>query len=510
MNGYGQRGKGKQDMERTLYTVLVDNARQSRDQPALIAADRRVTFGQLLQMTDKVGDALRSHGMLPGDPVAMLAMNRLESFVVLGAVAREGLIVFPVNWRLSEGEIAAQLELAQAKALIADSTNLSSIPAGSADPHALRVVMDGPAPEGWVAWDQLTSAESEAGYSPDRADPFLLLSTAAVEGTPRAALLSHGNLMTAAGQLADKLELSADDRHLAALPLFHITGLELSLATLLAGGTNVILDRFDPAAAAEMILEHGVTLLASFPPLLSMLLDAAQAVDVSFDSLRYVLGLDAPEVIQRLLATTDASFWTGYGQSETTGVVTLTDVREQPGSVGRALPEAELRIFNQSGEAVGAGEQGEIVVRGPLVFLGYWHDEDASRYAGRYGWHHTGDLGRLDGEGYLYYLGRKPEKDLIKSGGENIYPAEVEHAIKQLPQVSAVCVIGIPDQRWGEAVKAVVELKTGETLSEDEIISAVADRIASYKKPRQVEFVDRMPRDSEGKVDRQAVRSTFG
>ncbi len=156
------------------------------------------------------------------------------------------------------------------------------------------------------------------------------------------------------------------------------------------------------------------------------------------------------------------------------------------------------------------GEAGEIVVRGPTVFQGYWRDPDATYYAFRDGWHHTGDIGKFDEEGYLYYVGRMPEKDLIKSGGENVYPAEVEHAIQEIPEVDVVCVIGVPDETWGESVKAVVVLKGGASLSAEEIQDAVASRIASYKKPRIVEFTDELPRDPDGDIDRAAVKERYG
>jgi acyl-CoA synthetase (AMP-forming)/AMP-acid ligase II len=497
-------------MGRTLYTVMVDHAREQADSPALIAAERTVSFAELQGMVDHLADGLRASGLSSGDLVALLAMNRIEAFVVFGACAREGLILFPLNWRLSEGEIEEQLRLAGAKALIVDSANQGKINPEVSKSISLRFVLDAPGDADWMPIDELVGPSSDMSYSPEDAAPFLILATAAVEGTSRAALLSHANVMTAADQLIQRLALEAGDRHLAALPLFHITGLELSLGTLLAGGVNVLVDRFDPIAAVKLIEELQVTLLASFPPVLNMVLDAAQATGAGLQSLRYVLGLDAPDVIQRLLAGTQAAFWTGYGQSETTGVVTLIDVRERPGSVGRALPAADVQCFDESGEPVEAGTQGEIVVRGPLVFLGYWHDEDATQYAGRYGWHHTGDFGRKDEEGYLYYLGRKPEKDLIKSGGENVYPAEVEHVIAELPQVAGVCVIGVPDQTWGEGVKAIIELMPGADLSQESVISAVAERIASYKKPRQVEFVDQIPRTPEGEIDRAAVKSKYG
>jgi long-chain acyl-CoA synthetase len=311
-------------------------------------------------------------------------------------------------------------------------------------------------------------------------------------------------------QLIASLALTSDDRHLAALPLFHITGLGMSLATLQAGGANVVTEGFDPAAASKLIDDHNVTLLADFPPVLSMLLDARQESKGKWNSLRYVLGLDAPDVIQRLHTETKAKFWTGFGQSETTGVVTLMPVEERPGAAGRPLPVAQVRCLNQAGAEVPVGETGEIAVRGPLVFAGYWRDPDATDFAFRNGWHHTGDLGKFDPDGYLFYAGRKPEKELIKSGGENVYPAEVERVIQEMPEVSAVCVIGVPDEQWGEAVKAVVQLVSGSSLSPGDIADAVASRIASFKKPRYVDFVEDMPRDASGEIDRQAVKQAHG
>ncbi len=351
---------------------------------------------------------------------------------------------------------------------------------------------------------------ASAGSHVDSEAPFLLLATAAVEGVSRAALLSHTNLLTASEQLIGQLDLGETDRHLAAMPFFHITGLQLSMATLQAGGANVIMERFDPGQAGAWIDSHTVTLLASFPPVLSMLLDAVAPGEARWNSLRYVLGLDAPEVIQRLLAETSAAFWTGYGQTETSGVVTLVDVRQRPGSAGRPLPAAELAIL----------DEGEIWFRRVRRAKSPCEGRSSSRaigvmhgrleHASRGGWHHTGDTGFLDADGYLYYTGRMPEKDLIKSGGENVYPAEVEQAIGRLPQVRGVCVIGIPDDTWGETVMAIIELEPGETLSLEALHAAIGERLAPFKKPRRVEFVDQLPRDADGFIDRSEVKSNFG
>jgi long-chain acyl-CoA synthetase len=258
-----------------------------------------------------------------------------------------------------------------------------------------------------------------------------------------------------------------------------------------------------------MIDDHDVTLMADFPPILSMLLDAKQQTGSSWESLKYVVGLDAPDTIQRLYEESTAKFWTGFGQSETSGLVTFVRTDKKPGATGKPLPLVRLRCVDDYENDVAAGETGEIVVQGPIVLKEYWRDPGATEYAFRDGWHHTGDLGRLDDQGYLYYAGRKPEKDLIKSGGENIYPVEVERAIQELPQVSAVCVIGVADEKWGEAVKAVVELAPGETITPEKLTSYVADKIASYKKPRHVVFVDSLPRTPGGEIDRLEVKARY-
>jgi long-chain acyl-CoA synthetase len=276
------------------------------------------------------------------------------------------------------------------------------------------------------------------------------------------------------------------------------------------GGANVVLEAFDPAKAVQMMDEHDVSLMAVFPPILSTLLDARQAANARWETLKHVFGLEAPETIQRMYTETKAKFWTGFGQAETSGLVTLVRVDTKPGATGKSLPMVHLRCVDESGDDVPVGQVGEIAVQSPVVFAGYWNDPDATNYTFRNGWHHTGDLGKLDEEGYLYYAGRKPEKDLIKSGGENIYPAEVEYVLQNQPQVAAVCVIGVADAQWGEAVKAVVELVPGATMTDDQISSAVAEQIASYKKPRYVDFVETLPRTPDGDIDRTAVKAAHG
>ena len=364
--------------------------------------------------------------------------------------------------------------------------------------------------EGFISIEEIYSDSVTDAEDVNGSDPFVIISTAAVAGLPRGAVLTHDNMMVAGYPVIAALGLGPNDRHLAALPFFHITGLGLSLAVLQVGGANVVMETFDPAGAAELMDTFDITLIADFPPILSMLLDAKEASGAEWNHLRYVLGLDAPDTIQRLHEETRAKFWTGFGQSETSGLATMGSVEEKPGASGRPISIAEVRCVDSQGEDVALGESGEIVVRGPIVFDGYWRDPDASVYTFRGGWHHTGDVGRFDEEGYLYYVGRMPEKDLIKSGGENVYPAEIEQVVEDMPQVQAVCVIGVPDEKWGEAVKALVELKAGESLTAEDVRDAVVARIASYKKPRHVEFVESLPRSEDGEIDRASVKEKYG
>jgi long-chain acyl-CoA synthetase len=250
--------------------------------------------------------------------------------------------------------------------------------------------------------------------------------------------------------------------------------------------------------------------VSDFPPVLASLLDAAEKAGSALPSLAHVTGLDAPQTIQRLHEKTRARFWTGFGQSETSGFVTIQRVADKPGASGRPVPAAQVAIVDDYDRQVPTGTPGEIVVRGPLVFQGYFGQPDVTAYTFRNGWHHTGDVGRFEPDGYLHYVKRKPEKELIKPGGENVYPAEVETVVVQMPGVTGVCVYGVPDPRWGEAVKAVVEVKAGAALTAQEVGDFVGKRIARFKRPQIVVFTDALPRGADGAVDRDAVKARWG
>jgi acyl-CoA synthetase (AMP-forming)/AMP-acid ligase II len=500
-----------------IYHLLQHNALVMGDAPAVFggsAAENGIhtlSHRQFLERVDRLAAGFAARRIGKGDRVAILAQNSAAYLELYGACAKTGAVACPINWRLTGPEVEAVIALVDPQMLVVDASQLNQVT--DLDLRGLRVraiTGAGTAPDNFTPLSDLyeDSVVDTADVQGD--DPFAILPTAAVSGVPRGAVLTHHNLIMAGYVLIIALGLTSQDRQLAALPFFHITGLGLALCMMQVGGANVVMETFDPARAAQWIDEHQVTLMADFPPVLSMLLDARAQSGAAWHSLKYVAGLDAPETIQRLYTETQAKFWTGFGQSETSGVVTFSRVDERPGSAGRPVPVMRIRCVNEAGHEVPVGTPGEIAVQGPLVFAGYWRDPDTTQYALRRGWHHTGDLGKFDSDGYLYYMGRKPEKELIKSGGENVYPAEVEQAIAELPEVESVCVIGVPHKKWGEAVKAIVACKAGETLSEEQVINAVTSRIAAYKKPQVVTFVEEIPRQENGEIDRAAVKAAHG
>jgi long-chain acyl-CoA synthetase len=331
-----------------------------------------------------------------------------------------------------------------------------------------------------------------------------------VTGRPRGALLSQHNITAINLGMILQFGLNHEDCHISHLPLFHIAGLSVSTAVMHAGGANVICPTFDPAATLRLIENEQGTLFFNFPPILKMIIDQYEKQPCDVKSIRHIAGLDHPDNIQRFLDfAPQVRFWTGFGQTEAMGVSGgLID--EKPGSTGKPSPLNSVALFDDYDQAVPVGSPGEICVRGPAVFLGYWNLPDDTAYTFRNGWHHTGDIGRFDEDGYLWYVKRKAEKELIKPGGENVYPAEVEKVILTHAAVKEVSVIGVPDPKWGESIKAVCRLETGQTLSEQELIEYVASKIARYKKPQQVVFVDTLPKTAAGKIDRDQVKQDHG
>jgi acyl-CoA synthetase (AMP-forming)/AMP-acid ligase II len=496
----------------TVHDIVARGAAVHGEAPAVVQGDRTLTFRALHDRVEALAAGLAGLGLAAGDRVCVLAQNDAAYLELYLACARQGLVAYPINWRLTAQEVERVLERAAPRLVVADASTLGVVtgwPAARADIPHWRLFGDAAA-EGFSRFADLYrpgGAPPAADVGAD--DVFAVISTAAVDVVPRGAALTHGNVVAADLTAIAAFGMTAEDRYLAALPLFHISALGGALAHLHAGGAVVVVPRFDPEEAVRLIDHHRVTHLSDFPPVLASLLDAADKQGSRLPSLRHVSGLDAPTTIERLHGATGATFWTGFGQSETSGFVTLQRFADRPGASGRPAPACRVKIVDDDDRDVPVGTPGEIVVRGPLVFQGYWAQPDVTAHTLRHGWHHTGDVGRLDADGYLHYVRRKPEKELIKPGGENVYPAEVESVLVQLEGVTGACVYGIPDARWGEAIKAVLEAPAGRYTAE-QVRDFVGGRIARFKRPHVVVFAEALPRTAEGAVDRAAVRARFG
>lgn len=497
----------------TLHDLIERNAWLHGGRTAFTADGQVVTHAQYAERVAHLAGGLAGAGLGQGDRIAILAHNSLAYMDLIGAAARLGAIVVPINWRLSAEEVAYVLSDTRPKLLIA-AAELQPL-AASGDLVGVARYTAGPdnAPGG-AGWRPLASLYLEhAAPTPAPIDDdagLLIVHTAAVGGRPRGALLSHRGLLVAAANSVHAWTLTPADLQVGVLPLFHLAGINLTLALMVAGGATITVPRFDPKAVVELVDQQGGSVIGSFPPMLGAVLDAAVATGSNLGRLRVVMGIDAPETLARFVATCPhADFWVSYGQTETSGSVSRSRYVDRPGSAGRPVEMHNVAIVDEEDRPVLAGVTGEIVVRGAMVFNGYWNREADNAVTFRGGWHHTGDMGRFDADGYLWYVGRSPAKELVKPGGENVYPAEVERALLEHAALAEAVVFGVPDAQWGEAVKAVCVLKPGQTLAAEALIEFVGQRIARYKKPKHVVFVAELPKTAAGRTDRAAVKAAY-
>jgi long-chain acyl-CoA synthetase len=495
----------------SFYDLICRNARCFQNRPAWLEADTGavVTFGQFKSRVDRLAAGLQNAGIHSGDRIGVVGKNSLAFFQLYGAAAATGAIVLPINWRLSTDEVAFNLDDGSPKIVFADD-EFGDMIAGIRERltsvgQCFNLSATGPL-------EPLESLWVDAPFTaaPVSADAgFVIIHTAAVAGRPRGALVSHTNLLCASLHLNYCFGLSSEDVHLNLLPLFHVGGLFMAVNAFHAGALNVNMSKFDANRAVELIAAHKVSVFFDFSPILGSILDAQKKSGADISSLQSVMGLDAPETIERYQKSTGGRFFAMYGQTETSCLTSMGPYDDCPGSAGRPIPLGLVELVDESDVPVPTGEVGEITLRGPMVFKGYWELDEDNAHTFRNGRHHTGDLGRFDENGFLWYAGRKPEKELIKPGGENVYPAEVEKVILEHPAVARTMVFGVPDPTWKEGIKAVCVLEPSQSLTAGELIEFVGGRIARYKKPQYVQFVETLP-EKNGAVDREAVKALYG
>ncbi len=496
----------------TIFDMIVRNARLFPQCEAWAFADRRVTFHQFLTEINRLSFGLNKLGLGKGDRLGVLSQNSYEFVLLYGAASRLGAVILPINWRLNPQEVEYIISDGSPRFLfLGPEYEAMAKDIYNKINYINNLITFGKNESGYTPFSSLLEEEGEVPeVEISETDPYLIIHTAAVAGKPRGATLSQSNIIASSIQHVAAMGLRERDSYLHLLPLFHIADLALSFSTMHAGGKNVLMTRFDPDLALQLIEKEEITVVGEFPPMLGMLLEKLEQRNYDISSLKHVVGIDHPANIEKFNQKAKAIFWVGFGQSETSGLATICPYNEKPGSAGKEGLLAKIKLVDEQEREVEPGNPGEICVRGPLVFLGYWNLEEDNRYTFRNDWHHTGDIGRLDEPGYLWYVKRKAEKELIKPGGENVYPAEVEKIILENPQVAEVAVIGVKDLEWGEAIKAVCVRKPGSSLIPQELVDFVAARIARFKKPKYVEFVSALPKCPDGSIDRERVKASYG
>lgn len=493
-------------MDPTLGEMLTRVTALGPARPAVTCGDETRTFGELDERANRVAHALHRDGLRQGDRMAVLARNRIEYFDLVFGAARAGVVLVALNWRLAAPEIAAILADAD-PALLVLGSGQRDLAVGWAD--AGTVVLDG----GYEAWlgDRGPVAHAAA---PD--DVVLQLYSSGTTGQPKGARLTHANLAFTPRMGREFYAMGPDTVNLVPSPLFHIGGTGYALTALGQGGHTVLLADVDPDAMIGEIERHRVTHAFLVPAIVAMILSSPRVGDADLSSLQRIAYGGAPmteTLLVRAIDTLRCGFMAVYGMTETAGsVVSLAPDEHEPRllrSIGRPLPWLEIELTDPAtGEPVPAGQVGEIRVRSGQNTPGYWNrpEETAAALDGD-GWLRTGDAAYRDEDGYLYLHDRI--KDMIISGGENVYPAEVENALAGHPSIADVAVIGVPSERWGETVKAVVVPAPGAEVDAGALVAYARERLAGYKCPTSVDVVEALPRNASGKVLKKDLRAAY-
>lgn len=490
---------------------LAQRAQISPHRPALIFEDRPWNYLEFNRLVARLSSSLAAAGLEAGQHVAVLLPNRPETVGLIHAAARLGAVLVPLNTRLTPHELAWQIRQSQSRLLIC-CRETEPIAAGLLDLGVKILSIDPPDSGGIDGLEQLPQVEAERwlGRPLDLAAVQGLIYTSGTTGRPKGAMLTYANHFWSATASAFRLGTEPTDRWLLCLPLYHVGGLAIVFRCCLYGTTVVLQTGFEPAAIGHALEHHAVSLISLVPTMLQRLIEShGEALAAARLRCLLVGGAAAgPALIEPALAL-KLPLATTYGLTEAASQVataTPAKVSRKPGSVGRPLPFSTVQIVGEEGRPLPAGHLGEVVVSGPTVMLGYYRQPEATAQTLRDGRLATGDLGYLDEEGDLWLVQRRA--DLIVSGGENIYPAEVEQVLSRHPAVAEVCVVGLDDERWGQTVAVAVVLhRTAARPTEAELIAFSRQHLAGYKQPRLIRFVEALPRTASGKIEREAVQS---
>jgi long-chain acyl-CoA synthetase len=493
-------------MSRNLASILTETAERRPDHVAIKLDDFELNYQLLNEGSARVAGLLEEKGVKPGDRVGVMLPNVPHFPTVFYGVLRAGAVVVPMNVLLKGREVSFYLKDPEAKLLFAWHDFAEAAEQGADEAGAETILVKPGEFEPMLM-------EREGSYEVadrDGDDTAVILYTSGTTGTPKGAELTHDNLGSNVDTILSTLfEIQDDDVVLGALPFFHVFGLTCGLnSTVKAGGTLTLVPRFEADKALEVIARDRVTIFQGVPTMYVGMLHSEKADEVDLSCLRLCVsgGSAMPgEVLRSFEEKFGCKILEGYGLSETSPVASFNhpDRERKVGSIGTPVAGVEMKVVDDDDNEVPQGEVGEIVIKGPNVMKGYWRKPDATEDAIRDGWFHTGDMAKVDEEGYFFIVDRK--KEMILRGGYNVYPREIEEVLYEHPAVAECAVIGVPDDKMGEEVGAAVALKKGEDASEDDLRAYVKERVAGYKYPRKIWFVDELPKGPTGKIMKREV-----
>jgi len=502
--------------------MVARNARKMPQREAVVFEGKRHTYREFDQRTNQLANALMLRGYSKGDKLAQLLFNCSELVESYIAMAKMGGVSVPLNFRLISGEILYQLSHSEARALLFGEEFIPVVEEVRKEVPDLDYICVGEKAPGFAIPYEDLLRQGEDYYPEVRVrddDPAFIMYTSGTTGKPKGAVLTHKNqIMNAINCLFEvekELALLDHEKIQFVAPLFHEAALALALITLYTNNTLFILRFFEPEKVMKQIEEEALTITFMPPVMSTFLLNAVDVSRYDTSSLRIMLSGAAilPTETRRQLneALPNVKLFDVFGQTEMSPVTTILKPSQAAGrhaSVGLPVINVEVRVVDDNDRDVPPGEVGEIIYRGPTVMKEYYKDPEATAETMRGGWFHSGDMVRMDEEGFIYVVDRK--KDVIISGGENIYPAEIEDVLYKHPKILEAAVIGVFDQVWGEAVMAVVVPKPGEEITRDEVIEWCSQHLASFKKPRYVEFTKALPRNAAMKVVKGELRKLYG
>jgi O-succinylbenzoate-CoA ligase len=500
-----------------LGDLLRRNAKLYPNKTAIIFEDQRWSYAELDKRVKKLANGLRANGVGRGDRVGLLEHPCPQYIELYIAIPKTGAVLVPLNCRLTGHELEYIINDAEIKMLIMGKEFVGVIDSIRGDLETVRTFFSiGEAHSGMSQYEDLIK-----GFSPElpeieveEDDVAVQMYTSGTTGRPKGAMLTHKNLMSMYMSRLVDLKLDKDDIFLSSVPYYHIAA-EYALIILYIGGTLVIHNKFDPGCFLETIETEKVTLSLGVPSMINFLVQHMEKHPMDYDlsSIKIFLYGASPMPVALLRKAIEAfkcNFFHSYGLTEASPGATLLEPEEserRPASCGKEIFNVEARVVNERGVDVKPGEPGEIILKGDNVMKGYWKLPEDTAKTIKNGWLYTGDIATVDEEGYIFIMDRKD--DMIISGGENIYPREIEEVLYAHPSILEVAVIGVPDEQWGESVKAIVVLREGESVSEGEIIDFCKKNMASYKKPKSVEFLDILSRNPAGKVLKKELREKY-